>query len=88
MIDKNSMNLGYKCDSLIIKLTYWLVGRLRVGFRESNAQDRPHVSLFLLLVDLDVELSANLQQHLCLHPTMLIMNQTSETISKLQLNAF
>jgi hypothetical protein len=31
---------------------------LRVGFEVSNAQAKPSVSLFLLLEDLDVELSA------------------------------
>lgn len=41
---------------------------LEVGFEGSEAQARSKVSLFLLPMDLDVEL---LQHHVCLHPAML-----------------
>ena len=58
------------------------------GFRASKSKARPSVFLFLLSADQDVELSAPLQHHVCLCATMLpdmmVMDQTSETITKTQ----
>jgi hypothetical protein len=44
-----------------------------VGFEVSEAQARPSISVFPMPADSDpdVELSATLQSHVCLHATML-----------------
>ena len=57
---------------------------LEVGFGVSNAQARPSDSPFLCLLpaDLDVELSATLQDHVCLHATMLPTMVTMDTVTK------
>ena len=44
---------------------------LRVGFVALKVQARPNVSLFLLPVDMHVELLAPLKHHVYLHATML-----------------
>lgn len=75
-----------------------LVGRsvsLKVGSEVSKAQVRPSVSLFLLPVDLDIELLATSPapcltacchtSHHAMLPMMMIMDYTSETVSQSQL---
>lgn len=85
-IDKNSMNLGCRCGSLIINLlACWKTeGGLRGVKCSSQA---PCLSLPAACWS-RCRISTNLQHHLCLHPTMMIMNHNSDTINKLQLNAF
>lgn len=60
-----------------------------MGFEVSKSQARPSGSLFLLPVDPDVELLAPLAPCLpvAMYPTMMIMDETSETVSQLQLRA-
>ena len=51
---------------LVEEVYHW-----EVGFDVSKAQATLSVSLFLLPRDLNGELSATLQRHVCMHATML-----------------
>jgi hypothetical protein len=63
-----------------------------MGFGVSDAQARPSVTLFLLPMNPDVELSAPSPARCllvqCHVPMVIIINQTSEIVIQPQLNAF